>query len=186
MERSPDGYSAGEPAACPKKAKAPLWQRMYFRREMTEIVRLMGYDELTIEDARERLRPLLDVHGKALIEKGAAELLTIDANHTPATARLSDEARTLAIQILGRPKDRAAKLPATVPPAPVDDQAVPPPVDPEANAQRRARRRRTESRPTGLAAELTAGNDSMNAGTDGPERSPSKKRAAKRSGEPTP
>jgi hypothetical protein len=185
MERSPE-MTPDESPVTARKSKAPLWQKMYFQQHMIAIVRLMGYDELTLDDARERLRPLLEVHGKALIEEGAAELLTINVTHTSATARLSDEARALAIQILGRPKDQAAALPSPASTAGVNDQAVPPPVDPEANAQPRARRRCTARRPTGSAAGPTAEDQSTTADTDGAHRSAPKKRAKQKRDEAAP
>jgi hypothetical protein len=79
---------------------------------MTEIVRLMGYDELPLDDARERLRPLLAEYGKERIEEGCAELITIDDAREPAVARLSDEARKLAVQILGRPREQRDEVPS--------------------------------------------------------------------------
>lgn len=105
MERSgtPDG--ADEKTATPKKAKQPLWQRMYFQPHMTEIVRRMGYAELPVDEAANRLRPLFETFGRPSIEEGAAELITIDDTQSPAIARLSDEARKLAVQILGRPPE---------------------------------------------------------------------------------
>jgi hypothetical protein len=149
MERTDSSDGIDESVATPKKAKQPLWQKMYFQRHMTAIVRLMGYDELPLDDARERLRPLLAEYGKERIEEAAADLITIDSTREPALARLSDEARKLAVQILGRPRECSDENPSE--PAAVTSPSEPVPVltapasDP-ASTSVPARKRRSRSK----------------------------------------
>jgi hypothetical protein len=148
MERTPDAGNGPSHSASAMKPKQPLWWRMYFQKHMTEIVRRIGYDELPLEIAKERLRPLLADYGQALIEEAAAELLTIDDGQPPI-ARLTAEARKLAIQILGWPPEAAPSTPGLPPPP---EATNPPSAATEAPSSARPQKRRSESVPKPAAS----------------------------------
>ena len=69
---------------------------------MTEVVQLFGYESIPVEEARERLKPLVEKYGKETIADATAELVQIESCQTPV-ARLTDEVRLLARQMIGRP-----------------------------------------------------------------------------------
>lgn len=78
--------------------------RMHFKQEFVDLVRLFGYSEIPIPEAREKVKPLIDKYGQKLIEAAAEEIIFVDNAATPEVARLTDHARKLAVQILGSPR----------------------------------------------------------------------------------
>lgn len=76
---------------------------MYFKQHLTDLVRLFGNSEIPLPEAREKLKPLVDKYGKELMESAAEEIIFIDGSHDHAIARLTDDARKLAVQLIGRP-----------------------------------------------------------------------------------
>lgn len=79
----------------------PLYLRMYFQTWMTELVQLIGYRDVPIDEAREKLKPLIDRHGKQRMMEACEELVEVDASKKPTVARLKAEVSKLAFQILG-------------------------------------------------------------------------------------
>jgi hypothetical protein len=79
---------------------------MYFHKHLIDLVRLIGYDGLPLDDFYARLQPLKESHGEDAIRDACAEIVQVDVARTPLCARLTEHARTLAVGILGRP-DRA-------------------------------------------------------------------------------
>jgi hypothetical protein len=77
----------------------PLLIRLYFDASLYELARIVGYQGLTLEGARERVKPLEDQYGRERMEKAANELLVIDTEEN--TVRLTDEARRCCYQLLG-------------------------------------------------------------------------------------
>ena len=59
----------------------PLHLRIYFHKHLTAFVRLFGHRELTIDEAREQLRPLVEEFGENRINEAAAELLMVVRYH---------------------------------------------------------------------------------------------------------
>jgi hypothetical protein len=126
MERPQEASTAEEATHTGKKPKAPLWQRMYFQRHMTDVVRAFGYRSVPLEETRDLLKPLLDTYGRTLVQSATDEIIVIEGPHETPVARLTDEARKLAIQILGRPPEQRALQtkplqPQAPVPAPVQD-----------------------------------------------------------------
>jgi hypothetical protein len=129
----------GETTCSSRKSKQPLWHRMYFQRHLTDIIRAFGYESVPIEEARERVKPLVETYGRPLIEAGTEELIVVDNSQSPVVARLSDEARKLAVQILGRPpQPRSEQTPSST----VDrltETTCPPEATPPGTRTRRSR-----------------------------------------------
>lgn len=45
-----------DPASPLTRPQEPLCIRMYFQKHLTDLVRLFGYDEISVEQAREKLK----------------------------------------------------------------------------------------------------------------------------------
>ncbi len=91
---------------------------MYFRQHMTDVVRAFGYEEVSREEARRRVEPLIERYGRPDIEAACAEIVEA----TPAGLwRLTEHARQLAAGMLGRPKSPVPAAPPTESPATSDD-----------------------------------------------------------------
>jgi hypothetical protein len=85
------------------KRRQPLCVRLYFETHLVELVRLIGYDELPVERARERMAPLVERYGKDRINAAIKEILQVDSTQDPPRARLTAAARAAAWQMLGPP-----------------------------------------------------------------------------------
>jgi len=137
MERPPP---PSEPAPEGRKSsQRPLYLRMYSQRHLVDLVRLVGYCDIPLDDMRERVKPLVETYGRSVMEAATREILIVDDGQSPPVVRLTEEARRLAVQLLGRPPQ-----PGGVPPA---VQVTPPPHTPDAprwgnptSSQRRRRR----------------------------------------------
>jgi hypothetical protein len=111
---------------------------------MTDVVRAFGYDELPKAEARSRVQPLIETYGEADIRAACEEI--VEANADGTAWRLTEQARKLAIGILGRPKPPTAKSPDAIAGKPAD--AAPTHADaPEAAAPTK-RAPRSTRRPT--------------------------------------
>lgn len=100
--------NSDDPAQPPqKRPREPLYLRMYFQSHLTDLVRLFGYREISLDQARKELTPLIEKYGKQVMVDAAEEIVFIDNSKTPEVARLSDQARKLARQLLGRPPELA-------------------------------------------------------------------------------
>ena len=89
----------------------PLTLRIYFQRHLTELVRLFGHQELTVEEAREKLRPLAEEFGEELVNESTEAVLCIARNHPVITVRLSEETHRLARPLIGPRRDPASTEP---------------------------------------------------------------------------
>lgn len=93
-----------QPSSAPEsRCKAPLYLRLYFQSHLTEIVRLIGYADVPVDEARERLEALVTRFGNEKIVAACQEILEVDTGKEPNVARLKAEVRRLAFQILGPP-----------------------------------------------------------------------------------
>jgi hypothetical protein len=81
----------------------PLCVRLYFEAHLVELVRLIGYDELSVPAARERMAPLVEKYGKERINAAIQELFEVDQSQDPPRARLRQVVREAAWQMLGPP-----------------------------------------------------------------------------------
>jgi hypothetical protein len=81
----------------------PLYMRMFTDRQMTALVRAVGHAGFPASEGPDRMRPLIEEFGEALMRAAADEVLEIDHTHEPPMARLTAEARKIAVGLLGRP-----------------------------------------------------------------------------------
>lgn len=88
----------------PKRSREPLHLRMYFQQHLTELVRLFGYHDVPLDEAREALKPLNETYGLDAMKAAVEEIIHIDGASDPPVARLTDHARKLAVGILGSRK----------------------------------------------------------------------------------
>ena len=100
--------------------KQPLYIRLYFRRHMTELVQLIGYREVPLDEMRKQLAPLIEQYGQETITDATDEIVEI-----VEVARLKQEVRRLARQILGpSPNAAVATITNTSLPAPTPSSAI--------------------------------------------------------------
>jgi len=83
--------------------KLPLAVRLYFHPPLAELARLIGYDELPLPEAKEKLKPLAEKYGKQTMEQAAREIVSIDVTTDPPLVRLTEEVRKACWQLLGAP-----------------------------------------------------------------------------------
>ncbi len=57
--------------------------RLHFDPKLSELVRLVGYAGLPLDEAREKVKPLEAKYGAAAIQRAANEVIRIDANAKP-------------------------------------------------------------------------------------------------------
>ncbi|HLQ44482.1 MAG TPA: hypothetical protein VK137_07130 [Planctomycetaceae bacterium] len=95
--------SAKSVVTAPQRSRAnhELLNRIYNRSEYTAIVRVIGSQTWDIEDARDLVVPLMKRFGVDRILDATSELLAIESNEKQTTARLTDDVRRFAIQLLG-------------------------------------------------------------------------------------
>lgn len=96
-----------------KVHRDPLHLRIYFHRHLTAFVRLFGHQELTIDEAREKLRPLIEEFGIERIEEAAAEILMTVRYHPEQTVRLLGDVRRLAQPLIGPPPEKGEEKPSS-------------------------------------------------------------------------
>ncbi len=81
--------------------KQPLVIRLYFDRCLTEVAQLIGYNDVPVDQARERLKPLIERFDKQRLQSAAEELLDVDSSKQPPVARLKADVAKMAFQLLG-------------------------------------------------------------------------------------
>jgi hypothetical protein len=92
-EREPIHDSNGKPD------KHPLWDRMYTRQHMIDLVRMVGYSGLPIAEAQAKIKEM--PHDKDKMVAACEELFDIDGNEV----RLKANVRKLSFQLLGPPPE---------------------------------------------------------------------------------
>src|SRR5437016_5933979 len=96
LEHDPSGAQP-----LPEGKRKPLYLRLYFQSHLTEVVQLLGYDDMPFEVCRERLKPLIKKYGEEKIADACEELLEIDSDKQAHVARLKADVSKLAFQLLG-------------------------------------------------------------------------------------
>jgi hypothetical protein len=123
--RSPQSPEAKKTAR--SGSKQPLYIRLYFRRHMTELVQLLGYRDVPLDDIKPQLASMAEQYGQETIDAATEEIIEI-VTVTQTFARLKAEVRHVARQILGRPPDPAgAAMPdvrKTILPVPSPSPAI--------------------------------------------------------------
>ena len=79
----------------------PLYEKMYFRPHYVDLVRMIGYAGLPVQEARDRIKELTKCHEKEKLAKACEELFDIDAKEV----KLKANVRRLAFQLLGAPPE---------------------------------------------------------------------------------
>jgi|CXWL01.1.fsa_nt_gi hypothetical protein len=112
MERQKGAESNG------KADKVPLWQKLYTKDAYMELARTVSYTGISIEDIREKIKPLEQRFGRELMVKAADDLVQVN----DTWVRLKTEARHLCWQLLGPPPEHPdyvkKEAPAEPPPKP--------------------------------------------------------------------
>ena len=88
--------------------------RMYFDKCLTEITRIIGYNDVPADKALEQMKPLMERYGKQKVYEATVELLDVDSTKEPAVTRLKADVRRFAFQLLGPPPDK--RFPPPLPP----------------------------------------------------------------------
>jgi hypothetical protein len=83
--------------------RPPLCIRICFEPHLTDLVRIVGYGALPLDEARARLASLAERHGKERMRAGADETLEVDRTGRPPVVRLNPAARKAAWQLIGPP-----------------------------------------------------------------------------------
>src|ERR1043165_7251412 len=91
------------PEAKPAKTQTPLCVRMYFQEIYIDLVRFVGYEGKSLEEAKSFVHGLAAKHGRDKAMAASEEVVVIDQDSKPPIVRLTAEARKLAFQMLGPP-----------------------------------------------------------------------------------
>jgi hypothetical protein len=116
-----------EKSAKRRTKRQPLYMRVFHDRHMTALVRAVGYSGFPALEGPERLKPLIEQYGEALVRAAAEEILEIDNTKEPPIARLTAQARKIAAGLLGRPPEAPAldvQVPEPLTEAPADVKAT--------------------------------------------------------------
>src|SRR5476649_2229487 len=95
----PETPSSPEPALS-RREKEQLLQKMYGLPHWIAIIRLFGYQTLTLDKARAEIKPIAEMFGKEKAAEACEVLVEIVAGKEPL-ARLKAHIRRMAFQILG-------------------------------------------------------------------------------------
>jgi hypothetical protein len=105
-----------------RAAKEELLRKMYSLPHWIEVIRLIGYQTISVETARKGIMPLAEKYGKEPVATASEVLVEIFMQDNEAFARLKPHIRRMAFQILGREPSPGPVTP-TVPSAePSPDQ----------------------------------------------------------------
>lgn len=79
----------------------PVWEKLYRSEPNMELAKEVGYFGKPIPETRQRVDELVKRYGKEAMEKASRDIVRIDTTTEPPTARLTDEIRKVAAQLLG-------------------------------------------------------------------------------------
>ena|ERR1700732_404353 len=85
----------------------PLYLRLYFEPQFTDLARIVGYDGLP-EDQRDKALPLLEKYGRQKMDE--AQRLLLDNDKDAKRYTLKPEVRKLCVQLLGLPPELAEQF----------------------------------------------------------------------------
>ena len=101
-----------------RAAKEELLRQMYSRAHWIELIRLIGYQAVPMDKAREAIKPLAEQYGKDPVANACEVLVEIFTQEKEPFARLKPHVRRMAFQILGPEPSTGTVLPdvaSTVP-----------------------------------------------------------------------
>ena len=84
--------------------KPPLWSRIIYDDAMVALVRLLGHEGLPFGEMRLKAKPLVEKFGRERLQAVTDEIVDNVGDGDDAIVRLTEQARKLAIQLIGRPK----------------------------------------------------------------------------------
>jgi hypothetical protein len=99
----------------PAGKRQPLHIRLYFQRHMAELVQLVGYHDVPLDEISPRLAALDEQYGGEVMDAAREELLEVVER---SFVRLKAEVRHLARQILGSSPDEITPSPRIASPTP--------------------------------------------------------------------
>ncbi len=107
-----------------RAAKEALLRQMYSRAHWIDLIRLVGYQTIPMERAREAIQPLAKQYGKECVATASEILVEIITRDHQTFARLKPHVRRMAFQILGpEPSQNAAAPSGTVTASEIDQPA---------------------------------------------------------------
>jgi hypothetical protein len=120
----PDTPPSQEPVLS-RQEKERLLQKMYGLPHWIAVIRLFGYQTLTMDKARAEIKPIAEEFGKEKTADACETLVEIIPGKEPL-ARLEAHIRGMAFQILGpeKPPPRPAADPAPPGPSPSPTQGA--------------------------------------------------------------
>ena len=104
-----------------RAAKEELLRQMYSRAHWIELIRLIGYQSVPMEKAREAIKPLAEQYGKEPMASACEVMVEIFTQDKEAFARLKPHVRRMAFQILGPEPSPGTFLPSVASAAPTPD-----------------------------------------------------------------
>lgn len=104
-----------------RAAKEELLRQMYSRTHWIELIRLIGYQSVPMEKAREAIKPLAEQYGKEPMASACEVMVEIFTQDKEAFARLKAHVRRMAFQILGPEPAPCTVLPSIACAAPTPD-----------------------------------------------------------------
>jgi MutS domain I len=104
-----------------RAAKEELLRHMYSRAHWIELIRLIGYQSVPMDTARQAIKPLAEQYGKEPVASACEVLVEIFTQDKDAFARLKPHVRRMAFQILGpEPVAEATLKPVASAPAEIE------------------------------------------------------------------
>ena len=104
-----------------RAAKEELLRQMYWRAHWIELIRLIGYQSVPMEKAREAIKPLAEQYGKDPVANACEVLVEIFTQEKEPFARLKPHVRRMAFQILGPEPSAGTVLPTVASTGPTPD-----------------------------------------------------------------
>ena len=104
-----------------RAAKEELLRQMYSRAHWIELIRLIGYQSVPMDKARQAIKPLSDQYGKEPMASACEVMVEIFTQDKEAFARLKPHIRRMAFQILGPEPLPSAVTPTVAGTAPTPD-----------------------------------------------------------------
>lgn len=101
----------------PEGQNEPLWWRILSQEHMVALVRMFGHRELSIEEARTQMKELVERYGKEIMVAAAEEIVEQDGRGKVQIARLTERARNLAVQLIGRAPQAECSASTATPPS---------------------------------------------------------------------
>jgi hypothetical protein len=93
--------------------REPLVVRLCFHSPLYELARLIGYEGLLVDQARQLVKALQERHGREAMKAAEAEIVRIDEQAQPPRAVLTDECLKVCGQLLGPPPGHPDSRPKT-------------------------------------------------------------------------